>query len=125
MLWQDDATLADEPALRGAWMAVPPPDGVSAFARRFEQEFGRRPASLAGLAYDATALASVLIRTERRLDDAALTAPAGFAGRVGIFRIMPNGLTEHGLAVVEIGAGSTRMLDPAPVAFTPGLAAAH
>ena len=59
-------------------------------------------------------------------DDEALQAPAGFAGRLGIFRLLPSGLSEHGLAVVEItGGSSTRLLDPAPSAFTPGLAAAY
>ena len=125
MLWQDDPATLAAPALRGAWMATVPPDGVSTFARHFEDNFGRKPGPLAGLAYDATALAAVLARSERRLDDEALTAPAGFSGRLGIFRLLPNGLTEHGLSVVEIGGGTTRLLDPAPSAFTPGLAAGY
>lgn len=125
MLWQDDASLASEPGLQGAWMAAPPPDGVAAFARRFEDEFGRKPAPLAGLAYDATALAAVLIRGERRLDEAALTAPSGFAGRLGIFRLLPSGLAEHGLAVVELSGGSTRLLDTAPAAFSSSAGAGY
>ena len=96
-----------------------------AFARHFEETFGRKPGPLAGLAYDATALAAVLARDERRFDDATLTAPAGFAGRLGIFRLLPSGLTEHGLAVVELAGGSSRLLDPAPNAFVPGIAAAY
>lgn len=125
MLWQDDPTIASEPRLEGAWMATVTPDGVQAFARHFEDTFGRKPGPLAGLAYDVTALAAVLARSERRFDDTALTAPAGFAGRLGIFRLMPNGLTEHGLAVVEVGPGGGRLLDPAPNAFDPGLASAY
>lgn len=125
MLWQDDPTLASEPGLRGGWMATVPPDGVSAFARHFEETFGRKPGPLAGLAYDVTALAAVLARSERRFDDAALTSPAGFAGRLGIFRLLPNGLAEHGLAVVELAGGTTRLLDPAPNAFSSGIAAAY
>ena len=125
MLWQDDPGVANEPGLQGAWMATVAPDGLQAFARHFEDTFGRKPGPLAGLAYDATALAAVLARSERRFDDAALTAPAGFAGRLGIFRLMPSGITEHGLAVVEVGAGSSRLLDPAPGAFDPGLASAY
>ncbi len=125
MLWQDDPTIAVEPGLQGAWMATVAPDDLRAFARHFEDTFGRKPGPLAGLAYDVTALAAVLARSERRFDDTALTAPAGFAGRLGIFRLMPSGITEHGLAVVEVGAGSSRLLDPAPAAFEPGLASAY
>jgi hypothetical protein len=106
-------------------MATTSPDGADAFARHFEDAFGRKPGPLAGLAYDVTALAAVLARTDRRFDDAALTAPAGFAGRLGIFRLLPSGVAEHGLAVVEIAPGSTRLLDPAPNAFSPGLATAY
>lgn len=125
MLWRDDPTLLNESILRGAWFATISPEGVDAFARRFEGTFGRRPGPLAGLAYDVTALAAVLARNERRFDDEVLQVPAGFAGRLGIFRLLPNGLSEHGLAVVEIAGGSTRLLDPAPDAFAPGLAAAY
>ncbi|HET6469486.1 MAG TPA: penicillin-binding protein activator [Geminicoccaceae bacterium] len=122
MRWQEDAALRDEPALQGAWIATAPPDGFNEFSRQFESVFGRRPGSLAGLAYDATALAAVLARVERRFDDAVLTAPEGFAGRLGIFRLMPNGLTEHGLAVVELGPNSTRVIDPAATTFATGVA---
>ena len=50
------------------------------------------------------------------------TDPQGFQGAAGIFRLLPNGLAEHGLAVVEIGAGGLRVLDPPPPRFEAGVA---
>jgi ABC-type branched-subunit amino acid transport system substrate-binding protein len=123
MRWQEDPSLANEPMLQGAWLAVVPPGAAGAFARRFEAVYGRPPGSLAGLAYDATALAAVLVRNRLGLDDAALTAPEGFAGQLGIFRLLPSGLAEHGLAVVAFERGGPRLIEPAPTSFVTGVAA--
>lgn len=121
--WTDDPLLADEPGLRGAWLATSPPANASAFARKFSATYGRDPSPLAVLAYDATALAILLAGTEPpRFTAAQLTDPAGFAGGAGIFRLRPDGLTEHGLAVVELDAAGGRVLDPAPAAFAAGTA---
>lgn len=117
MRWQDDPELMAEPLLRGAWLATWPPDTVGAFARRFEAAYGRSPAPLAVLAYDATALAVLLAQGQPRFTAEQLTDPAGFAGGAGIFRLRPDGLAEHGLAVVEVERTGTRVLEPAPQAF--------
>jgi ABC-type branched-subunit amino acid transport system substrate-binding protein len=122
MRWQEDPSLAGEESLQGAWMAVVPPGAAAAFAERFQSVYGRPPGPLAGLAYDATALAAVLARSGQRFNDAALTAPEGFAGRLGIFRLRPNGLTEHGLAVVAVDRYGPRPVDPAPTSFAAGVA---
>ena len=47
----------------------------------------------------------------------------GFTGATGLFRLRPDGLTEHGLAVLEVSGGTTRTLDPAPVQFRDDFAA--
>lgn len=119
--WQDDPALMRDPAIRGAWLATWPPDAVETFASRFAAVYGRRPAQLAVLAYDATALAALLAQAEPRFTQPQITDPQGFAGGVGIFRLRPDGLAEHGLAVVEAQSGGTvRVVDPAPQAFTAG-----
>lgn len=122
--WQDDPELAADPLLRGAWLATWPPDLAAAFARKFEAAYGRRPAPLAVLAYDATALAAALSTADPpRFAPAQLAEPAGFVGGAGIFRLRPDGLAEHGLAVVELErGGGSRVLDPAPQAFAAGSA---
>ena len=90
--------------------------------RRFAGVYGREPAPLAVLAYDATALAVLLSTTQPRFTAAQLTAPQGFAGGAGIFRLRADGLAEHGLAVIQVDAGSGRVIDPAPASFNDGLA---
>ena len=119
-LW-DDATLDNNPALYGGWFAAPDPALRRDFEKRYQENYGAAPLRLASLAYDATALAAVLARSS---PDAAtaytqenITNPRGFAGIDGIFRFRPDGLSERGLAVLEIRSGKPRVVDPAPTAF--------
>jgi len=119
-LW-DDAKLTSDPALFGGWFAAPDPALRADFEKRFSENFGEPPLRLSSLAYDATALAAVLARSS--YGDASpytretLTNPRGFAGIDGIFRFRPDGLSERGLAMLEIQSGRTRVIDPAPTAF--------
>ncbi|HAH10764.1 MAG TPA: penicillin-binding protein activator, partial [Alphaproteobacteria bacterium] len=81
---------------------------------------GERPPAIASLSYDAVALTAVLAGGEKgkRYTVATITDPNGFAGIDGIFRFMPDGLTERGLAVMEIkGQGGLSVVDPAPASF--------
>jgi hypothetical protein len=47
----------------------------------------------------------------------ALTEPDGFAGVDGIFRFLPDGRTERGLAILEMHASGPIVIDPAPTSF--------
>ena len=125
MRWQADPRVLAEAALQGGWFAAPAPDDLAAFESRFRSNFGRPPAELAALAYDATALAVVVARdlTDRSFATDTLINAEGFAGASGLFRLRPNGLTEHGLAVLEVSGGSARMIDPPPARFVDELAA--
>ena len=120
MRWQDDGTLLRDAGLRGAVLASWPPDELARFDRRFADVYGRSPAPLAVLAYDATALAVLLAQGQPRFTSAQITDPQGFLGGAGIFRLRPDGLAEHGLAVVTIEAGGLRVIEPAPGSFTEG-----
>lgn len=116
----DDPAVAQEAALVGGWYVVPPQDQRQNFMRRFEQTYGNRPPPIASLAYDAVALTSALSGGEKgkRYTIATITDPNGFAGIDGIFRFLPDGLTERGLAVMEIQAGGAlKVVDPAPQSF--------
>ena len=118
-LW-DDPSLGREPALVGGWFASPPPESAAAFAERFEAIHGYSPPRIASLAYDAAALASVLMQNESGPDFSAtaLTQPSGFAGADGIFRFQNNGIAERGLAVIEVVPQGLRVIDEAPQEFT-------
>ena len=48
---------------------------------------------------------------------AAETAARHFAGVDGLFRFLPDGRSERGYAVLEIGDKQRRVVDPAPESF--------
>jgi len=126
MRWQDDPRVLEEPALQGGWFAGPPPATLAAFERRFEAAFGSPPQQLAALAYDATALAVIVARDlgDPTFDPQTLMNPQGFAGATGLFRLRPDGLAEHGLAILEVRDGTARLVDPPPESFVEELAEA-
>lgn len=125
--WLDDPAIAAEPSLGGAWLAGPDRAALDAFAGRFREAFGRPPADpvLAALGYDAAALAAVLAR--RPAADGGLGAygpadladPEGFLGASGVFRLRPDGLAEHGLAVYELTPQGVTAVEPAPARLPP------
>lgn len=115
MQW-DDPTLAAEPALNGAWYASASPDGRNDFDNRYKQAFGTKPPRLASLGYDAAALTAVLAQTGS-ISTQQLLNPMGFSGVDGIFRFLPDGTSERGLAVLELARGTPKILVPAPGGF--------
>lgn len=121
-LW-DDPQLGSEPALVGGWFAAPPPNLWQSFKQRYNSTYGKSPPRLASLAYDATALAAVLAGRAiasgqpRAFDQDSITQPSGFSGVDGIFRFLPSGRSQRGLAVLELQRGGSRVLDPAPASF--------
>ncbi|HLB80738.1 MAG TPA: penicillin-binding protein activator, partial [Dongiaceae bacterium] len=111
--------LGTEPALVGSWFAAPAQAAWDAFAARYRAAYGAAPPRLAGLAYDATALAAALAGRfgGADFDVDALTRPSGFVGVDGIFRFRPDGTAERGLAVFELQRDRLVTLDPAPDFF--------
>ena len=117
-----DRLPVDEPSLSGAWYAGPPPEAFDLFSRRYKAAYGAAPPRLAGLAYDATAIAAMLAQDRRStvLDMATLTAPDGFFGAGGFFRFRRDGTVQRALAVFEIAPEGPRIVDPAPDRFDTG-----
>jgi branched-chain amino acid transport system substrate-binding protein len=118
-LWDNPETLA-EPTLVGGWYVGPPPEARAGFIGRFENTFGYTPHRIATLAYDATALAATLARRAGRaaFGDQDLASPRGFLGAGGIFRFSEDGLSERGLAVLEIaGRDAVTVVSPPPERF--------
>lgn len=116
----DDPAIGREPSLAGAWYAAPDPAGWRAFVSRFQATYGAQPPRIATIAYDAVSLAAALARLApgQRYTAAALTNPSGFAGVDGLFRFLPNGLNQRGLAIIEVQAGGGgRVIEPAPKSF--------
>ena len=115
-LW-DVPGLGVEPALNGAWYAAPAPAARAQFVSRYRTLYGQAPPRLATLPYDAVSLVVTLVRSGGDLSPSALTNPNGFAGVDGIFRLLPSGVTQRGLAVLEVGRGEPTVIDPAPTDF--------
>jgi ABC-type branched-subunit amino acid transport system substrate-binding protein len=123
-LW-DDPRLGAESGLAAGWFAAPPAESWHRFEQRYGQLYGAAPARLASLAYDGTALAAVLAREAgpeaagavALYDQPTLTRGDGFAGIDGIFRFMPDGTVERGLAVMELQYNQIITVDPAPQSF--------
>ncbi len=117
--WDVPGTGA-EPALLGGWYAAPDPQDRQDFVERYRQTYGEDPARIATLAYDAVALAAVLAQSETGPDfrTVAITAPEGFHGRDGIFRFLPSGPVERGLAILELNRESATVIAKAPEIFT-------
>lgn len=117
--WDEIPRPQAEPALIGAWYSAPSPGERDRFAQRFRASFGRPPARLASLAYDATALAAVLAQGENGPDFSfeALTNPNGFLGVDGLFRLNANGVVERSLAILEIARDGVRVIQPARQSF--------
>lgn len=115
----DEPGIGKEPALVGGWYAAPPPSARVEFDQLYTDTYGERPPRLVTMAYDATALVSVLARQESGPDfsPAALTNPNGFWGRDGVFRLSPQGTADRGLAVLEVGHDQNRVISPAPESF--------
>jgi ABC-type branched-subunit amino acid transport system substrate-binding protein len=116
-LW-DDADLLHRVNLDGAWFASSPPELTRQFETRFNSTFNYAPPRIASLAYDAVALAVTLATSGRTFDTVSLTNPSGFSGPAnGIFRLRANGITQRGLAVMEVNGGSLRVISPSPGGF--------
>ncbi len=120
-LW-NSAEAQKEVALNGGWFPAPPSDMSQNFRSRIQAQYGNLPTPVEGLAYDAMALAVVLVSQQTDagaavFTQAALTNPNGFAGILGIFRLREDGLAERGLAVMEISGGAAQQIDAAPEQF--------
>jgi hypothetical protein len=118
--WDIPAGTTALPGLQGGWFAAPDPELARAFAARFEAANGEPPHPIAALAYDGIAAIGALARTGRpeAMQRASLGQAAGFAGVGGVFRILPDGTTERGMAVMEVRDREAVVVDPAPRSFT-------
>lgn len=107
------------PSLQGGVFAIPDRALTASFESRFFEAYGATPHPLAGLAYDGIAAIGALVATGNpdALTKAALTTPQGFQGTNGVFRLLPNGLNERGLAIATLQESQVVILEPAPRSF--------
>ncbi len=113
--WANDPAIQSSPALAGAIYPAVDPSGYAAIAGDYQARFGGRPHALSTIAYTATILANVntLSLAVPPYNPALMTNPSGFNGRDGVFRFLANGKSEYGLAIMAIGPGGARLVEPA------------
>ncbi|MGE0023789.1 MAG: penicillin-binding protein activator [Hyphomicrobium sp.] len=114
-------------AFVGGWYPGAEPHGWADFAQRFTRSFGQAPPRLASLAYDAVSIAIMLSSAEpgQRFTTVALTRPAGFTGVDGMLRFRADGVSERGLAVLEMQTFGGNVIDPAPGSMAQAPASAN
>jgi len=105
--------------LQEGWFALPDPALTERFEARYTSAYGSSPHPIAGLAYDGIAAIGALLASGRpdALSRAALTQGSGFVGVNGVFRFLPDGSVQRGLAVATIRDNAIVILDSAPRSF--------
>jgi ABC-type branched-subunit amino acid transport system substrate-binding protein len=116
----DYPNIGSERALVGGWYPAPDPRGWSSFVDKYSKTYGAAPPRIASLAYDAVSLAVSLSPNPpgQRYTVTQLTRSSGFSGIDGLFRLLYDGTSERGLAILEVREGGPRVIDPAPSSFT-------
>ncbi|HVG47569.1 MAG TPA: penicillin-binding protein activator [Rubellimicrobium sp.] len=117
--WDSAPQLLALPGLQGGLFAVPDRALTSQFEARYQAAYNEAPHPLAALAYDGVAAIGALARggNPQALSRASLTQGQGFQGTAGIFRLLPDGTNQRGLAVATVRNNQVVILDPAPRSF--------
>jgi ABC-type branched-subunit amino acid transport system substrate-binding protein len=112
--------IGSEKALVGGWYAAPDPKGWTNFTANYVKTYGSTPPRIASLGYDAMSLAVTLSQNPQgqRYTPPQLTRSSGFSGVDGLFRLLPDGTSERGLAILEVRENGPRVLEPAPSSFS-------
>jgi ABC-type branched-subunit amino acid transport system substrate-binding protein len=118
--WDIPPATISLPGVQGGWFAMPDPGLTAQFRSRYESAYGSQPVPVAALAYDGIAAIGALagrVKDGSPIGKGDLTQSAGFAGVSGIFRLLPNGTNQRGLAIAQIRSGQVVVIDAAPRSF--------
>lgn len=117
--WDVPAQTLGLAGIQGGWFALPDPGASAAFAQRYNAAYGSRPLDIAALSFDGIAAIGSLVKSRKAnaLSTSSLTQGAGFRGAAGIFRLLPNGSNQRGLAVATVRGKQVVLLEAAPQAF--------
>ncbi|MGN6692177.1 MAG: penicillin-binding protein activator [Sphingopyxis sp.] len=116
-LWNTDASLGGNAAMRGSWFASVSDGLYGQLAAKYRTRYGKSPYRFASLGYDSVLLTVRIARDWKpgtTFPAARLLAADGFGGIDGIFRFNNRGIAVRALEVSEVGAGGFRVVDPAP-----------
>ena len=112
--WDIPAQTLEIRGLQGGWFVLPDPTAESAFRTRYQLAYQQAPHNLAPLAYDGMRAVIDTVGRTGRLGGVDFASGSGFAGANGVFRLLPDGSIERGLAVVTLQDRQIILVDPAP-----------
>lgn len=115
--WDIPAATLSLPGVQGGVFAMPDPALFAQYQARYQAAFGEPPHPVSAIAYDGIAAIGALAKQGRGLDRASLTQGAGYVGVNGIFRLLPDGTNERGLAIARIQNSTVTVIEPAPRSF--------
>ena len=106
--------------MQNSLFALPDQSRVAQFRARYADAYGSAPHQLAGLAYDGIAAIGALVAqgNSDALTSRRIMQSQGFQGVSGVFRFLPDGTNERGLAVASIKDRQVVILEPAPRSFS-------
>jgi ABC-type branched-subunit amino acid transport system substrate-binding protein len=108
--WEE---MTSAPAGMQGWFPSPPEAARQRFVRQYQNNFTGRAPRLASLAYDAVAMLGALQRLGLAWQNNNLQSPGGFDGVDGVFRLSADGSVERQLAIYQLSASGTEMVDSA------------
>lgn len=119
-LWNTEPSLAQTPAMHGAWFASVSDGLFRQLAQKYRARYNAAPYRIASLGYDAVLLVTRIAQDWRpgtNFPVKALLDEGGFSGIDGAFRFGEDGVAERALEVQQIGAGGFTTVSPAPARF--------
>ncbi len=116
--WDAEPANFTLPGIQGGWFVKPDPQRMAAFESRYAAQFGGTPHPLAAVAFDGMAAVGALASSGRgTFAPANFAVASGFEGAGGIFRLLPSGGNQRGMAVATIRGREVVILSPAPDRF--------
>ncbi|MGI9378823.1 MAG: penicillin-binding protein activator [Methyloligellaceae bacterium] len=114
----DYPNIGREKSLLNGWFPAAHPRGWQEFRQRYASTYGNVPPRISSLAYDAVSLAlSLSTQSGQRYSARQITRASGFAGVDGLFRFLPDGTSQRGLAVLQVQKFGSSVIDGAPNSF--------
>ncbi|MBN9564737.1 MAG: penicillin-binding protein activator [Alphaproteobacteria bacterium] len=102
--WRGQSTILLDDALQGAEFAGVSQERFDNFATLYEQNYGKKPHPVSGLAYDAIRLCLAVSDGGKPIQE-VLRSTHGFLGVYGPFRLLKTGLNERKIGIYKITAG--------------------
>lgn len=114
-MWDNSDVASDFTLIGAKHISVSPI--AEPFKTTYETVSGEPASTMAALGYDATNMALGMLYSNQS-NAAYLLNPSGYIGTSGLFRLKPNGASEHTLQIKELdGSGTARTIKDTPYNF--------